>query len=49
MCTLRGWYASRVAPQRRIAGTSNRLQVLRCKAHGFTNYANFEARGLLRA
>ncbi|WP_420624289.1 transposase [Candidatus Poriferisodalis sp.] len=31
----------------RIEGTNNLLQVLRRKAHGFTNYANFEARGIL--
>ncbi len=31
----------------RIEGTNNLLQVLRRTAHGFTNPANFEARGLL--
>lgn len=31
----------------RIEGTNNLLQVLRRNAHGFTNYANFEARGIL--
>ena len=31
----------------RIEGTDNLLQVLRRTAHGFTNPANFEARGLL--
>ncbi|WP_419943792.1 ISL3 family transposase [Candidatus Poriferisodalis sp.] len=30
-----------------IEGTNNLLQILRRKAHGFTNYTNFEARGLL--
>ena len=27
--------------------TNNLLQVLRRKAHGFTSYTNFEARGLI--
>ena len=31
----------------RIEGTNNLLQVLRRRAHGFTNHANFEARGIL--
>ena len=31
----------------RIEGTNNLLQVLRRRAHGFTNYTNFEARGIL--
>lgn len=31
----------------RLEGTNNKLQVLRRVAHGFTNRANFEARGLL--
>jgi transposase len=31
----------------RLEGTHNKLQVLRRVAHGFTNRANFEARGLL--
>ena len=31
----------------RNEGTNNLLQVLRRKAHGFTNYKNFEARGIL--
>ena len=31
----------------RIEGTNNKLQVLRRVAHGFTNRANFEARGIL--
>ena len=31
----------------RLEGTNNKLQVLRRVAHGFTNRANFEARGIL--
>ena len=31
----------------RIEGTNNLLQVLRRQAHGFANYTNFEARGIL--
>ena len=34
-------------PNGRIERTSNLLQVLRRRAHGFTNHANLEARGLL--
>ena len=33
----------------RIDGTNNLLQVLRRQAHGFANYTNFEARGILVA
>ncbi len=31
----------------RLEGTNNKLQVLRRTAHGFTNPANYEARGIL--
>jgi len=31
----------------RLEGTNYKLQVLRRVAHGFTNRANFEARGIL--
>lgn len=31
----------------RLEGTNNKLQVLRRVAYGFTNHANFEARGIL--
>ncbi len=41
------WHHARRPSNGRIEGTNNLLQVLRRKAHGFTNYANFEARGLL--
>ena len=34
-------------PTARIDRANNLLQVLRRSAHGFTNYANFEARGIL--
>ncbi|WP_428117123.1 ISL3 family transposase [Candidatus Poriferisodalis sp.] len=41
------WHQTGRPPNGRIDRTNNLLQVLRRKAHGFTNYANFEARGLL--
>ena len=41
------WHHSGRASNGRIEGTNNLLQVLRRTAHGFTNPANFEARGLL--
>ena len=41
------WHQARRPSNGRIEGTDNLLQVLRRKAHGFTNYANFEARGIL--
>ena len=41
------WHQTGRPSNGRIEGTNNLLQVLRRKAHGFTNYANFEARGLL--
>ena len=41
------WHHTGRPPNGRIDRTNNLLQVLRRKAHGFTNYANFEARGLL--
>ena len=41
------WHHTNRASNGRIEGTSNLLQVLRRTAHGFTNPANFEARGLL--
>ena len=41
------WHHAGRPPNGRIDRTNNLLQVLRRKAHGFTNYANFEARGLL--
>ena len=41
------WHHSGRASNGRIEGTNNLLQVLRRTAHGFTNTANFEARGLL--
>ncbi len=41
------WHRAGRPSNGRIEGTNNLLQVLRRKAHGFTNYANFEARGLL--
>ena len=41
------WHHTGRPSNGRIEGTNNLLQVLRRTAHGFTNYANFEARGLL--
>ena len=41
------WHHTDRASNGRIEGTNNLLQVLRRTAHGFTNPANFEARGLL--
>ena len=41
------WHHAGRPPNGRIDRTNNLLQVLRRKAHGFTNYTNFEARGLL--
>lgn len=41
------WHQAGRPSNGRIEGTNNLLQVLRRKAHGFTNYTNFEARGLL--
>ena len=41
------WHHTGRPSNGRIEGTNNLLQVLRRKAHGFTNYTNFEARGLL--
>ena len=41
------WHRTGRPSNGRIDGTNNLLQVLRRRAHGFTNYANFEARGLL--
>ena len=42
-----GWHRAGRPPNGRIDRTNNLLQVLRRTAHGFTNYANFEARGIL--
>lgn len=42
-----GWHHTGRPSNGRIEGTNNLLQVLRRKAHGFTNYTNFEARGIL--
>ena len=42
-----GWHRAGRPSNGRIEGTNNLLQVLRRTAHGFTNYANFEARGIL--
>ena len=42
-----GWHHAGRPPNGRIDRTNNLLQVLRRTAHGFTNYANFEARGIL--
>ncbi len=39
--------AARRISNGRLEGTNNKLQVLRRVAHGFTNRANFEARGIL--
>ena len=41
------WHHTGRPSNGRIEGTNNLLQVLRRTAHGFTNPANFEARGLL--
>ena len=41
------WHHSGRASNGRIEGPDNLLQVLRRTAHGFTNPANFQARGLL--
>ncbi len=41
------WHHSDRASNGRIEGINNLLQVLRRTAHGFTNPANFEARGIL--
>ena len=41
------WHRTGRPSNGRIEGVNNLLQVLRRKAHGFTNYTNFEARGLL--
>ena len=41
------WHQTGRPSNGRIEGTNNLLQVLRRRAHGFTNYTNFEARGLL--
>ena len=41
------WHHAGRPSNGRIEGTNNLLQVLRRTAHGFTNPANFEARGLL--
>ena len=42
-----GWHRAGRPSNGRIDRTNNLLQVLRRTAHGFTNYANFEARGIL--
>lgn len=41
------WHQAGRPSNGRIEGTNNLLQVLRRRAHGFTNHANFEARGIL--
>ena len=41
------WHHTNRASNGRIEGTNNLLQVLRRTAHGFTNPANFQARGIL--
>ena len=41
------WHHTDRASNGRIEGINNLLQVLRRTAHGFTNPANFEARGIL--
>ena len=41
------WHHAGRPPNSRIDRTNNLLQVLHRKAHGFTNYANLEARCLL--
>ncbi len=43
------WHHTGRPSNGRIEGTNNLLQVLRRRAHGFTSYTNFEARGLLIA
>ncbi|WP_419946105.1 ISL3 family transposase [Candidatus Poriferisodalis sp.] len=43
------WHQAGQPSNGRIEGTNNLLQVLRRQAHGFTNHANFEARGILIA
>ena len=42
-----GWHRAGRPSNGPIEGTNNLPQVLRRKAHGFTNYTNFEARGIL--
>lgn len=41
------WHHTGRPSNGRIEGTNNLLQVLRRRAHGFTNHTNFEARGIL--
>ena len=41
------WHHTRRPSNGRIEGINNLLQVLRRQAHGFTNHANYEARGIL--
>ncbi|MDE0321935.1 MAG: ISL3 family transposase [Acidimicrobiaceae bacterium] len=41
------WHHTGRPSNGRIEGANNLLQALRRKAHGFTNHANFEARGIL--
>ena len=41
------WHHTGRPSNGRIEGTNNLPQVLRRRAHGFTNHANFEARGIL--
>ncbi|MCY4371878.1 MAG: transposase [bacterium] len=41
------YHTSRRATNGPIEGINNLLQVLRRVAHGFTNYDNYAARGLL--
>ena len=43
------WHHAGRPSNGRIEGTNNLPQVLRRKAHGFTNCTNFEARGILIA
>jgi len=43
------WHHTGRPSNGRTDRTNNLLQVLRRKAHGFTNYTNFEARGILIA
>ncbi len=42
-----GWHHTGRPSNGRIEGTNNLLRVLHRKAPGFTNYTNFEARGIL--
>ncbi|WP_419946351.1 ISL3 family transposase [Candidatus Poriferisodalis sp.] len=42
-----GWHQAGRPSNGRIEGTNNLLQALRRQAHGLTNHANFEARGIL--